>query len=101
MHLYRDMGGLHGHAVFPIMERMGNMFGFRIINLPDGTQIIDTTLSTPYDALTPLQMVEYVEMDVQIAIMDRMDRKRKAESGRKRKLARNPLYRLACLCGIA
>lgn len=67
----------------------------------NNTKIIDTTLSTPYDALTPLQMVEYVEMDVQIAIMDRMDRKRKAESGRKRKLARNPLYRLACLCGMA
>ena len=50
------------------------MFEFRIINLPDGTQVIDTTSSTPYDALTPLQMVEYVEMDVQIAIMDRMER---------------------------
>lgn len=77
------------------------MFEFRIINLPDGNQVIDPALGTPYDALTPLQMVEYVEMDVQIAIMDRMERKRKAESGRKRKLARNPLYRLACLCGIA
>lgn len=77
------------------------MFHFRIIDIGDGTQVIDTTSSTPYDALTPLQMVEYVEMDVQIAIMDRMERKRKAESGRKRKLARNPLYRLACLCGMA
>lgn len=77
------------------------MFEFRIINLPDGTQIIDTTLETLYSDLTPTQMVEYVEMDVQIAIMDRMGRKRKLESGRKRKLAKNPLYRLACLCGIA
>lgn len=77
------------------------MFEFRIINLPDGNQVIDPTLRTPYEALTPIQMVEYVEIDIQLAIMDRLERKRKAESERKRKLAGNPLYRLACLCGIA
>lgn len=82
------------------MERMGIMFGFRIINLPDGTQIIDTALETPYSDLTPLQMVEYTEMDIQLEIMDRMERKRKEEMERKRRLARNPLYRLACMCGL-
>lgn len=82
------------------MERMGIMFGFRIINLPDGTQIIDTTLETLYSDLTPLQMVEYIEMDVQFEIMDRMERKRKEEAERKRRLTRNPLYRLACMCGL-
>ena len=77
-----------------------NLFEFRIINLPNGTQIIDTTLKTPYDALTPLQMVEYTEVDVQIAVMDRMERKRKLEEQRSRKLARNPFYRMACFCGM-
>ena len=76
------------------------MFDFRIINLPDGTQVIDTSLKTPYDALTPLQMVEYVEMDIQLAIMDRMKRKTKVEKKSHRKVARNPLYKLACKCGI-
>lgn len=41
------------------------MFNFRIINLPDGNQIIDPSLKTPYNALTPLQMVEYQEIDAQ------------------------------------
>ena len=56
------------------------MFDFRIINLPDGTQVIDTSLKTPYDALTPLQMVEYVEIDIQIAVMDRMERRARREA---------------------
>lgn len=38
------------------------MFNFRIINMADGNQIIDRNLKTPYEALTPLQMVEYAEM---------------------------------------
>lgn len=77
-----------------------NLFEFRIINLADGTQIIDTTLKTPYDALTPLQMVEYTEVDVQIAVMDRMKRKTQRETEQKPKLARNLLYRMACMCGL-
>ena len=36
------------------------MFNFRIIETPDGNQIIDRSLKTPYNALTPLQMVEYM-----------------------------------------
>lgn len=97
---------MHGKAVFPEQrERMKrvmaeNIFEFRIINLPDGTQIIDTTLKTPYDALTPLQMAEYIEMDVQIAIMERLERKAQREAERQRKLSRNPFYRMACLCGL-
>ena len=39
------------------------MFNFRLINTPDGNQIIDRNLKTPYNALTPSQMVEYTEMD--------------------------------------
>ena len=65
------------------------MFNFRIINLPDGNQIIDPSLKTPYNALTPLQMVEYQEMDVQLAYMDRMERKAREEAKQRQKLARN------------
>ena len=86
------------------LGRMGkameaNLFEFRIVNLPDGNQIIDPSLKTPYNSLTPLQFFEYVEMDVQLAYMDRMERaKRKKE--KMRRLAKNPLYRLACFCGL-
>jgi len=76
------------------------MFEFRIINLPDGTQVIDTTLKTPYNALTAVQMVEYVGMDVQMAVMERMKKREQREREHMRKLARNPIYRLACFCGL-
>lgn len=76
------------------------MFDFRIIDTPDGNQVIDRTLKTPCNALTPLQQVEYLEMDNRLAYMDRIERKAKAESERKQKLARNPFYRFACMCGI-
>lgn len=79
---------------------MGNiMFDFRIFETVDGSQIIDRNLKTPYNALTPFQMAEYAEVDNRLAYMDRMERKAEKEE-RKRKLARNPLYKLACLCGL-
>ena len=76
------------------------MFNFRIINTPDGNQIIDRNLKTPYNALTPTQMVEYTEMDNQLAIMDRLERKARRKAEHIRKLAKNPFYRLACVCGL-
>lgn len=76
------------------------MFDFRIIDTADGNQIIDRSLKTPYKALTPLQIVEYTEMDEKLAYMDRIERKEKAELEQKRKLARNPFYRFACMCGL-
>lgn len=77
------------------------MFDFRIIDTPDGNQVIDRNLKTPYKALTPLQMVEYLEIDNRLAYMDRMERKARTETERRRKLARNPIYKMACLCGLA
>jgi hypothetical protein len=76
------------------------MFNFRIIICADGTEIIDRSLKTPYNALTPIQMVEYTEIDNNLASMDRMERKARKETERKQKLARNPLYRFACKCGM-
>lgn len=76
------------------------MFNFRIIDTPDGNQIIDRNLKTPYKALTTLQMVEYLEMDNGLAYMDRVERKARAEAERRRKIARNPIYKMACLCGL-
>ncbi len=76
------------------------MFDFRIIETADGNQIIDRNLKTPYNALTPAQMVEYMEIDDQISYMDRMERKAKKEAEQQRKRARNPFYKLTCACGI-
>ena len=76
------------------------MFNFRIIDTPDGNQNIDRNLKTHYNALTPLQMVEYTEMDEQLAFMDKMERKAKQKAEHMRKLARNPFYKIACACGL-
>ena len=76
------------------------MFDFRLINTPDGNQIIDTTLKTPYSSLTPLQMVEYMEMDNQLAYMERMERKQKREAERNQKFTYKLFHKVACACGI-
>lgn len=75
------------------------MFDFRLFNTADGNQIIDTTLKTPYDSLTPFQMLEYMEVDNQLSFMERLEKKRIRETERKRKL-KNPIYKIACVCGI-
>ena len=76
------------------------MFNFRIIELQDGNQVIDRNLKTPYNALTPSQMVEYTEMENQLAYMNRLERKAQIEAARRRRIASNPLYRLDCVIGL-
>ena len=60
-------------------------FDFGIVVCPDGTEIIDREQRTFYHQLTPVQMVEYIEMEIQLAILDgserevRLDRQRLLE----------------------
>ena len=76
------------------------MFNFRLINTPDGNQIIDFTLKTPYSSITPLQMEEYIEIDNQLAYIERMERKQKREAERKQKLTYRLIHKVACMCGL-
>jgi len=77
------------------------MFNFRIINLADGNQVIDSNLKTPYESLTVIQMEEYIEVDCQLASMEKQRRKQQRETAeQKRRLVKNSLYRLACMFGI-
>ena len=76
------------------------MFNFRLINTPDGNQIIDTRLKTPYSSLTPIQMVEYTEIDNKLAYMERMERKQKREAEQKQKFTYRLAHKVACMCGI-
>ena len=76
------------------------MFDFRNIVCADGTEIIDRNLKTPFDSLTVDQMIEYTETDSQLAFMDRMEREAREEAERRRRSARNPLYKIACMCGL-
>ena len=76
------------------------MFNFSLINTPDGNQIIDTTLKTPYDSITPIEMMEYIEVDARLAYMERMERKQKREAERQRKFTYKLFNKVACACGI-
>lgn len=76
------------------------MFDFGIISCPDGTQVIDPSLKTPYSALSPSQMEEYMEISSQIAVMKRMRRKAAREEKRRMKRERNPFYKFASVCGL-
>ena len=76
------------------------MFNFRIINTPDGNQIIDTTLKTPYDSITPIEMLEYIEVDARLEHMWRMEREQKRETEKQRKFIYRFIHKLAYVCGI-
>ena len=76
------------------------MFDFRLINLPDGNQVIDTSLKTPYDSLTSVQMLEYIEVDSRLEHMRRMERKQQREAEHKQKFTYRFMHKIACMCGI-
>ena len=76
------------------------MFNFRLINTSDGNQIIDTTLKTPYDSITAVEMVEYIEVDAMLEHMRRIERKQRREAERKRKFTYKLFHKVACMCGI-
>ena len=76
------------------------MFDFRIIDIGNGNQIIDRNLKTPYNALTPIEMIEYIEIDNQLAYMERMERKQAKEAERKQKFTYRFIHKVACMCGI-
>ena len=76
------------------------MFNFRLINTPDGNQIIDTTLKTPYDSITAVEMLEYMEVDARLEYMKRIERKQQREAEHKQKFTYRLMNKVACMCGI-
>lgn len=49
-------------------------FNFRIIKIANGAEIIDSTLSTPYNSLTPLQMMDYINVENSLYFSERKKR---------------------------
>ena len=49
-------------------------FNFRIIKIANGAEIIDSTLSTPYNSLTPLQMMDYINVEHSLYFSERQKR---------------------------
>ena len=52
-------------------------FNFRIIKTANGVEIIDSTLSTPYNSLTPLQMMDYINVENSLYFTERQRRLQK------------------------
>lgn len=77
-----------------------DMLNFRIITTAEGLEIIDRTLSTSSDLLNPFELMDYVALEDTLAFMDRKRRISRKRSRRKRKLARNPLYRVLGIIGL-
>ena len=75
-------------------------FDFRIIRCADGNDLIDETLKTPYAALNPVQMVEYTEVDNNLAYMRSIERQKHRETERQRKFTYKLFHKVACVCGI-
>lgn len=76
-------------------------FNFRIMEQADGSQLINDKVKTPIDSLTPEMQVEYMEVENQLAFMERIRKKEQRERQEcRQKSARNPFYRLACMCGL-
>lgn len=46
-------------------------FNFRIIKTKEGTEVIDTALTTPFSALTPTQMLEYIRVEDSLSFLER------------------------------
>ena len=76
------------------------MFDFRIIEQPDGTQIIDPSIKTPMEELTPEMQLEYMEVSKQLTYSKIVLRRQRRKQEQKRRAAKNPLYKMACLCGL-
>lgn len=52
-------------------------FNFRIIKTANGAEIIDSTLSTPYNSLTPMQMIDYINVENSLYFAERQRRLQK------------------------
>ena len=53
-------------------------FNFRIIKAGNGTEVSDNTLSTPYNSLTSLQMMDYINVENSLYFSERQKRWQKA-----------------------
>ena len=49
-------------------------FNFRIIKSANGVEIIDNTLSTPYNSLTPMQMIDYINVEYMIYLAEKQNK---------------------------
>ncbi len=72
------------------------MFKFRLIDMPNGLQIIDENLMTPYDSITPEQMIDYIRVEQAMEVIKIHKRNREIHNMERNKL-KTILFRIACM----
>ena len=72
------------------------MFNFRLINLANGNQVIDKSLKTSYASLTPLQMIEYIEIDNKMAYIESIERKKIREAKNNQNFIFRLIHKIVC-----
>lgn len=83
--------------LFTKYRRIKNMFKFRLIDMPNGIQIIDENLMTPYDSITPEQMIDYIRVEQAIDVIRIHKRNREVYNMREWKTIKAVLFRIACM----
>lgn len=55
-------------------------FNFRIITTPDGNQIIDRTQETSCDSMSPVEMLDYLQVEESLYFAERQRKKVKIQN---------------------
>lgn len=55
-------------------------FNFRIITTADGNQIIDRTQETSCDSMSPVEMLDYIQVEESLYFAERRQRKVKIQN---------------------
>ena len=55
-------------------------FNFRIITTADGNQIIDTTQETSCDSMSPVEMLDYLQVEESLYFAERQRKKVKIQN---------------------
>ncbi len=76
------------------------VFNFAIINVSDGIQVIDRTVTTKSNTLNPIELLDYMELDAQLVFMDKLKRKARQEAERRKRVSYKLRHRIACLCRL-
>lgn len=77
-----------------------NMFNFRIIKISKDIDIIDKRQVTSEDRLSPIELLDYTELENSLYFFERQERRKRKEESRKETKIHSILVSLQTACGI-
>lgn len=76
------------------------MFNFRIIKISKDIDIIDKRQVTSEDRLSPIELLDYTELENSLYFFERQERRKRKEESRKETKIHSILVSLQTACGI-